>query len=75
MKPIEHDTAIDWLKQTCAVIREMDAENRKLKSHLESLVVLLCRGNDIDAINYIHENRDSLKNISHKIKKSIEGNQ
>jgi len=31
MKPIEHDTAIDWLKQTCAVIREMDAENKKLK--------------------------------------------
>ncbi len=38
MKPIEHDTAIDWLKQTCAIIREMDAENKKLKEALKEVI-------------------------------------
>ncbi len=70
MKPIEHDTAIDWLKQTCAVIREMDKENKKLKKEKEWLLEYILEAETVD--DYRHAKESILRVMERGLNDTLE---
>jgi len=65
MKPIEHDTAIDWLKQTCAVIQEMDKEIKDYKKQIDWLFEYILENETADDYKHIKES------ITNKMKREI----